>query len=123
MSETLPQTYPFRLVERRSDERVVAQLTVDAHWLRGADRLPAALALEMMAQAAHLLLAGSGSGPIFLAGIDQAELRAPLGAGDRLLASARVVGSFGPLTKVAARLERDGETVAEASYLLAGGGR
>jgi len=123
VSESLPQRYPFRLVEHARGERVVALLTVDGHWLRDTPALPPTLALEMMAQAAHLLLAADGGAPVFLAGIDGAELRAPLRAGDRLLATARRTGSFGPLTKVEASLERDGETVALANYLLAGGTR
>src|SRR5512135_671755 len=73
VSESLPQRYPFRLVEQVRGERVVALLTVDGHWLRDAPALPPALALEMMAQAAHLLLAEDAGAAVFLAGIDGAE--------------------------------------------------
>ena len=56
-----------------------------------------------------------------LAGVDGARLHAPVRPGDRLTVDARLEGRFGALSKVACRLVRDGETVAEAALLLAAG--
>jgi 3-hydroxymyristoyl/3-hydroxydecanoyl-(acyl carrier protein) dehydratase len=120
----LPQHSPFRLVERRADDAVLVRLASDAVYLR-ADPCPLTLVVEILAQAA-LLLAGEGAAaaePVFLGGVDEARLLAPLRPGDELRARAAVVGSAGGLTRLATRLERDGEVVAEATLLLVRGAR
>lgn len=122
----LPHAYPFRLVDRAGDGagQPVAW-TVGGALDRGAGAAPAMLAVEMMAQAALVLLArgGSGEGPGegagLLAGVDALVLHATIGAGDRLEAHAEVAGRFGRLVKVRARLTRDGAAVAEGDLLLA----
>jgi 3-hydroxymyristoyl/3-hydroxydecanoyl-(acyl carrier protein) dehydratase len=124
-----PHQYPFRFIDRAGDDRdhrPVAQLSAGC-------RLPGrslTLLVEIMAQGALVVLSdGEGeSGPrrtgdaasLRLAGVDDARLHAPVVPGDRVTVDARVEGRYGALTKVRCRLERDGETVAEAGLLLAG---
>ena len=149
----LPHAFPFRLVDRAADgpAQPTASLplgrqedvalaasrrrgslplawTVDGALDRGAGVAPAMLAVEMMAQAALVLLArdggggggeGAGDGPGMLAGVDGLVFHATLGAGDRLEAHADVAGRFGRLVKVRARLTREGAVVAEGDLLLA----
>ena len=122
----LPQAYPFRLLDRREDGTVVLSITCGASWLRGASELPAALAVEALAQAAIVALAPAkdgdghpeGTGGL-LAGIDSVRFHAPLAAGDRLEARASLLGRLGPLVKVHAELLRSGELVVEGDLLLA----
>jgi 3-hydroxymyristoyl/3-hydroxydecanoyl-(acyl carrier protein) dehydratase len=77
-----------------------------------------------MAQGALAALAGGGAAPdgasLRLAGVDDARLYAPVAPGDRLRVEAEVEGRFAALAKVACRLLRDDELVAEAKLLLAG---
>ena len=129
----LPQRYPFRLVERVEREEgeavVVVALSADATVLRGAGGADCSLSLavEILAQSALLLLGGAAgagdqaAGAAFLGGIDEARLLAPLVPGDRLRAYAAVAGRLGAMVKLATRLERDGERVAEAALLLVRG--
>jgi 3-hydroxymyristoyl/3-hydroxydecanoyl-(acyl carrier protein) dehydratase len=86
--------------------------------MRGAGPLSLALAVEILAQASHVLLSAGGEG-VFLAGIEDASLTREIRAGDRLAARAEVEGTFGPLTKVRATLEDGDGVVAEAGLLLA----
>jgi 3-hydroxyacyl-[acyl-carrier-protein] dehydratase len=86
-----------------------------------------ALLVETMAQGALAALAdpsGGGAVPdgasLRLAGVDDARLISPVVPGDRLTVEATVEGRFAALAKVACRLLRDGEPVAEAKLLLAG---
>jgi 3-hydroxymyristoyl/3-hydroxydecanoyl-(acyl carrier protein) dehydratase len=89
---------------------------------------PLSLLVEIMAQGALTVLSerregGDGGGDgrsLRLAGVDGAKVHAPVVAGDRLTVDARVEGRYGALAKVRCRVERDGETVAEAALLLAG---
>lgn len=93
---------------------------------------PLSLLVEVMAQGALATLAsassasegggdGSSGEPVHLAGIDGATLRSRVLPGDRLRVETRVEKAYGRLAKVACRLDRDGETVAEAGLLLAMG--
>jgi 3-hydroxymyristoyl/3-hydroxydecanoyl-(acyl carrier protein) dehydratase len=88
---------------------------------------PLSLLVEIMAQGALVILSegeersGTGDGAsVRLAGVDGARVHEPIVAGDRLTVDARMEGRYGALAKVSCRLERDGETVAEAGLLLAG---
>jgi 3-hydroxymyristoyl/3-hydroxydecanoyl-(acyl carrier protein) dehydratase len=120
----LPQRHPFRLVDRREDDAVAVALSSDSTLLRGRE-CSLTLAIEILAQAALLLMsssaaAGGESQPqaAFLGGIDDARLLQALLPGDRLLARAEVAGRLGAMVKLATRLERQGERVAEATLLL-----
>jgi len=77
-----------------------------------------------MAQGALAALAGGGAAPdgasLRLAGIDDARLHRWVGPGDGLRVEAVVEGRFAALVKVACRLLRGDELVAEAKLLLAG---
>jgi 3-hydroxymyristoyl/3-hydroxydecanoyl-(acyl carrier protein) dehydratase len=122
----LPHAFPFRLVDRAGDGAAQPLAwTVGGALDRGAGAAPAMLAVEMMAQAALVLLArdgsgeGAGEGAGLLAGVDGLVFHSTLGAGDRLEAHADVAGRFGRLVKVRARLTRDGVVVAEGDLLLA----
>ena len=152
----LPHAFPFRLVDRADDGpgQPTASLplgrqedpalaasrrrgslplawTVGGALDRGAGAAPAMLAVEMMAQAALVLLTRDGSGEGagegqgegervgLLAGVDGVVFHATLAAGDRLEAHADVAWRFGRLVKVRARLTRDGAVVAEGDLILA----
>jgi 3-hydroxymyristoyl/3-hydroxydecanoyl-(acyl carrier protein) dehydratase len=121
----LPHAYPFRLLDRREDGTVVLSITSGAPWLRGAAELPAALAVEALAQAAIVALAPANGEESpqaiggLLAGIDAVRFHAPLAAGDRLEARAELLGRLGPLVKVHAELRRGDELVVEGDLLLA----
>ena len=117
----LPHAFPFRLADRREHGGVVASLSLDGAQLAGSLRPPPFFAVEILAQAAHLLLAPAG-GLYYLAGIREARLLAPLASGDRLVARAEVSGRFGAILRVTGRLERDGEPVATADLWLAPAG-
>jgi hypothetical protein len=123
----LPHAFPFRLVEGGRADRVDVRVTGDAAIMRGEPTASPALAVEILAQAALLLLgeqAGgeAGAGAVYLAGVDGAECPAPLVAGERLAAGARIVGRFGGMVKVEAWLEREAGAeagpVARAGLLL-----
>lgn len=136
-----PHRFPFRWIDRSAAEPggpPVALLSAGAS-LPGTSvpSQPLTLLIEMMAQGALVALAGAvepgetGAKPpgpnawngtdVRLAGIDGARYLAPAGPGDRLTVETRVEGRFGTLSKVRCRVERDGETVAEAGLLLAAG--
>jgi 3-hydroxymyristoyl/3-hydroxydecanoyl-(acyl carrier protein) dehydratase len=115
----LPHTYPFRLADRVDGDAVEVCLTADALWSQGAE-IAGPLLVEAMAQAAMLLLASPQERQNgLLAGIDEAQFLAPVAPGDRLRATARLVGRLGGLVKLEATLERDGTVVARSGLLLA----
>lgn len=124
----LPHAFPFRLVDRAGDGAgQELSWTLGGALDRGVGAAPAMLAVEMMAQAALVLLSREGGGDAdagtpgagLLAGVDGLVLHSVVGAGDRLEADAAVAGRFGRLVKVRARLTREGVVVAEGDLLLA----
>lgn len=113
-------------------------LTGGAWWSRGT-AVPELLAIEMLAQAAVLLLdppaadAGDGGSRSvqgmaagYLAGVEGIELRAPLEPGDRYAIEVVLERRFGSLLKVRATmrngLDADAAVVACGSLLLGVGG-
>lgn len=132
----VPHRFPFRFVETTdrlpsAEEGLRISVTANAARGRGGP-YPRLLAIEIMAQAALALL-GSGAGGdgtgargveasgadgLFLAGVQSAELDAELEPGQDLLASARLVGSYGDLHKVSSTLERGERIVATADLLV-----
>ena len=126
-----PHRFPFLLVDRLASGEggdVVLRVRSVADRLPGApaagEALPASLLVEVMAQGALWLLAargsddGEGVDAVRLAGIDGARFHRPVADGDRLSVSTEILGRFGDLSKVSCRVERNGETVAEAGLLL-----
>ena len=93
--------------------------------------LPAALSVEILAQAAIAQLqheAGEGAdraapesaGIKLLVGVEGAKFERRLEPGMTLRAKVELLGSFGRMTKVSGRLhDEGGDVVAEASLLLA----
>lgn len=101
-------------------------LSAGGAWWRGPHSPLRALALEILAQAAIVVLGQGEGGPKggpkggLLAGIDRAVFRGDLLPGERLEARLELRGRFGRLVKVAGSLSRPGgETVVEADLLLA----
>jgi 3-hydroxymyristoyl/3-hydroxydecanoyl-(acyl carrier protein) dehydratase len=117
VAAVLPHKYPFQFVESRAGAAEIA-LTTGSPWFRDGGALPLSLAIEIMAQASHVLLGGAAG--VFLAGVEEARILAQLGAGDRLVPSADLTGRFGQMIRVAARLHRDGQLVAQATLILVG---
>jgi len=122
----LPHAYPFRLLDRGADGAVGVLVSGNAAQLRGGHELPAFLAVEVLAQSALSALgeplgaqASNGGGLGLLAGVQEVRFHAELRPGDRLLASATLLGRLGPLLKVRAELRRDGAVVVEGELLLA----
>ena len=122
----LPHAFPFRLVDRfDGGDGLRLTWTVGGALDRGAGQAPTVLAVEMMAQAALMLVASGGageaesSGPGLLAGADRVVFHAAVRAGDRLEAHAELTGRFGRLMKVRTRLTREGALVVEGDLLLA----
>jgi 3-hydroxymyristoyl/3-hydroxydecanoyl-(acyl carrier protein) dehydratase len=118
-SRILPHRFPFELADRRSGERVVLALSAGAVWGRGETPYPGTLVIEMLAQAAILLLRDAASGSqAMLAGVEDFTLLEPPRPGQRLLATAELQARFGGTFKVDARLETEGRTLATAALLL-----
>jgi 3-hydroxymyristoyl/3-hydroxydecanoyl-(acyl carrier protein) dehydratase len=119
----LPHRFPLRLVDRRQDGEVVVETTVGGAYARGASGLPGSLSLEILAQAAHLLLAPAATGPVYLAGVEDAEFPPSLEPGTDLRATARLEARVGEIVKVAAKLETAGRQVARVQLWLRTGSR
>ena len=122
----LPHQYPLRLLDRRADGTVVVLISGNAAQLRGAEELPAFLAVELLAQSTLIALAEpdgetppTGGGLGLLAGVQDVQFHAPLRPGDRLSVAATWVARLGALSKVRAELRRGDELVAEGELLLA----
>lgn len=122
----LPHEYPFRLLDRRADGTAVVMVAGNAAQVRGADELPAFLAVELLAQSALFALVepsgqhGSSQGGLgLLAGVQDVQFHAPLRPGDRLSVAATLLAQLGALSKVRAELRRGDELVVEGELLLA----
>jgi 3-hydroxymyristoyl/3-hydroxydecanoyl-(acyl carrier protein) dehydratase len=115
------------LVESRPNAGVWVCATSNAWLLRGAEQVPFSLCLEMLAQGALELLQQGPDGNAdeerrgLLAGIDDAELVAPVTPGDRLEISVTLVGRFGPLIKALGEIRDGAETRVRATLMLAQG--
>ncbi len=122
----LPHEYPFRLLDRRADGTVVVLVSGNAAQVRGADELPAFLAVEVLAQSAlFALVEPSGERDSshrrlgLLAGVQDVRFHAPLRPGDRVSVAATLLARLGALSKVRAELRRGDELVVEGELLLA----
>lgn len=118
-SRILPHRFPFELADCRAGERVILSLSAGAVWGRGETPYPGPLVIEMLAQAAILLLADAAAGSrAVLAGVEDFALREPPRPGQRLLATAELQGRFGGTFKIGGRLEAEGRELATAALLL-----
>jgi len=116
----LPHRYPFRFVEEVAPGGpVTVAVSHVSPWLQRAPSLGLALAIEIMAQAAHVLLEGGPT--VYLAGVENAELFSEIEPGDRLQAHASALAGFGGMTKVATSLARQDDPVAQATLILVNG--
>jgi len=139
--ERLAHRFPSRLVdavaEHQPGQRLVAfkNVTVNEDFFQGhfpsKPLMPAVLMIEALAQAATLLLldpstslgAGDFGNPeglaVQLRGVDGAKFRKHVIPGDQLKLTVTLGVIRGPLVKVHAIAEVDGQTVVEAELLLA----
>ena len=97
---------------------MVLALSLNAATLAGADRLPEAFAVEILAQAALLLLPQEAKGEGYLAGIEEARLLAPLAPGMRLRVRVRLIARYAGVIKIAGEIEGETSRVAEAKLIL-----
>jgi len=118
-SSSLPHRFPFQLVDRRVGEKVVLALSAGAVWGRGETPYPGPLVIEMLAQAAILLLQDAAAGTqALLAGVEEFDLREPPRPGQKLVATVELLARFGGTFKVGGRLETEGRELATAALLL-----
>ena len=117
----LPHRFPLRLVDRREAREVVAVTTLASAYGRHPGGAPGSLSLEILAQAARLLLAPEARGPAYLAGLEAAEFPPSLPPGRELRATARWLARVGGMVKVEAALEAEGQPLARVQMWLASG--
>jgi len=132
--ERLPHRYPFLLVDRVLEldpgRRILALkgVTFNEEFFQGhfpgQPVMPGVLILEAMAQAGGILILppdGSAAGKAFyLVAVDHAKFRRTVVPGDRLTIELNVIRARGNFSKLAGRVEVDGQLVAEAELTLAG---
>ena len=86
------------------------RLTAGGFWVRSRGAQPRFLAVEMLAQAAAVLLSGGDRGaPGYLAGVDEARGHGDVEAGDEIVAEVSLEARLGPLAKIRGSLSREGE--------------
>jgi UDP-N-acetylglucosamine acyltransferase len=127
--ERLTHRFPSLLVdsvaEHEPGKRLVAlkNVTVNEDFFQGhfphKPLMPAVLMVEALTQAATLLLAPAASDSVQLRGVDNAKFRRHVIPGDQLKLVVSRAATRGPLVKVAASAEVDGQAVMEATLLLA----
>ena len=130
--DRLAHRFPSLLVdavaEHEPGKRLVAvkNVTVNEDFFQGhfphKPLMPAVLTIEALTQAATLLLNGIGAhdgSQISLRGVDGAKFRKHVIPGDQLKLSVTLGATRGPLVRVAATAEVDGQVVAEATLLMA----
>ena len=123
--DRLAHRFPSLLVdavaEHEPGQRLVAvkNVTVNEDFFQGhfphKPLMPAVLMIEALTQAATLLIPGC----VQLRGVNNAKFRRHVIPGDRLRLIVSLGAARGPLVKVAALAEVDGQTVMEAELLLA----
>jgi UDP-N-acetylglucosamine acyltransferase len=126
--DTLVHRFPSLLVdsvaEHEPGKRLVAlkNVTVNEEFFQGhfphKPLMPAVLMIEALTQAAAMLLSAP-SLSLRLRGVNNAKFRKHVIPGDQLRLVVSLGARRGPLVKVAARAEVDGQTVMEAELLLA----
>jgi 3-hydroxyacyl-[acyl-carrier-protein] dehydratase len=131
----LPHRYPFLLVDRvlectpGESIRAIKNVTVNEPFFPGhfpvRPVMPGVLILEAMAQASGLLaFATQGSAPdektiFYFVGVDGARFKRPVGPGDQLELSSRIIKTTRGVWKFETRASVDGETAAQAEIMCA----
>ena len=127
LSHRFPSLLVDAVAEHEPGRRLVAvkNVTVNEEFFQGhfphKPLMPAVLMIEALTQAATLLVLDSatGAGAVQLRGVNNAKFRKHVIPGDRLKLVVSLGAVRGPLVKVAAVAEVDGQTVMEAELLLA----
>lgn len=127
LAHRFPSLLVDEVAEHEPGKRLVAakNVTVNEDFFQGhfphKPLMPAVLMIEALTQAAALLvLADSrGNACVQLRGVNGAKFRKHVIPGDRLTLVVSLGAARGPLVKVAALAEVDGQTVMEAELLLA----
>jgi UDP-N-acetylglucosamine acyltransferase len=127
--DRLAHRFPSVLVdsigEHEPGKRLVAfkNVTVNEDFFQGhfpsKPLLPAVLTIEALTQAATLLVLSSSGAHARLRGVNGAKFRRHVVPGDQLKLIVTLGSSRGPLVRVAAVAEVDGQIVAEAELVLA----
>ena len=127
--DRLAHRFPSVLVdsigEHEPGKRLVAfkNVTVNEDFFQGhfpsKPLLPAVLTIEALTQAATLLVLSSSGAHARLRGVNGAKFRRHVVPGDQLKLIVTLGPSRGPLVRVAAVAEVDGQVVAEAELVLA----
>ena len=127
--DRLAHRFPSVLVdsvgEHEPGKRLVAfkNVTVNEDFFQGhfpsKPLLPAVLTIEALTQAATLLVLSSSGAHVRLRGVNGAKFRQHVVPGDQLKLIVTLGSSRGPLVRVAAVAEVDGQVVAEAELVLA----
>jgi 3-hydroxymyristoyl/3-hydroxydecanoyl-(acyl carrier protein) dehydratase len=119
----LPHRYPFRLVDRLADGRVVVRPTASAFWTRGAEAAPVAWLVEAVAQGAAVVLApedDQGERRLALAAVEGAEFTRPPAPGETLEVRVALEARLGALVRVRGEVWADGRPLGTAIVVLAG---
>lgn len=132
IKEVLPHRYPFLLIDRVLDlskDKIVALKNVTAnepffsgHFPNFAV-MPGVLQVEVMAQAAGLILALNDDFDVkrqiaFLAGVDKAKFKRMVTPGDQLLVHVSVIAQKKSLLKVEAKILVESELCSSAEIIL-----
>ncbi len=116
----LPHRFPFRWLDGVEGGKARALVSANSTWLRGDAAVPSAFLVELVAQAAAVLLPEPGAAPRqhWLAGIDRLEMHAEVRAGDLLEVSVVAGRRFGPAMRVEGTVSTAGTAVADVVLLL-----
>lgn len=127
LAHRFPSLLVDEVAEHEPGKRLVAvkNVTVNEDFFQGhfphKPLMPAVLMIEALTQAAALLVLSDsrGNACVQLRGVNGAKFRKHVIPGDRLTLVVSLGATRGPLVKVAALAEVDGQTVMEAELLLA----
>lgn len=128
IKEVLPHRYPFLLVDRILElepgrrARAIKNVTVNEPFFNGhfpgRPVMPGVLVIEALAQASGILLIHDrpdrDTQLIYLAGVEQAKFRRPIGPGDQLVLDVEIVKARTSFAKVRGVASVDGVVAAEA---------
>lgn len=133
IQKILPHRYPFLLVDRilemEPNKRVVGIKNVTANepffqgHFPGHPIMPGVLVIEAMAQVGGICLLGKGNETegkiLYLAGVDNARFRKPIGPGDQIRFEVDVLFNRGKIAKVSGKALVDGQMAVEAEITCA----